>query len=95
MGSAVPPGLFSFSIANPQLKLWAIFKCSFGTKGAHSSYYIIRGGVVASDNFHRAFGQGVEKCLAVLFGKNAVVQDHNDAGVGFGADESSDALAKF
>src|SRR3569833_646971 len=50
---------------------------------------------VSSHHFHRAFRQRVEKRLAVLLGEHAIVEHDNDAGVGFGADQSSDALAKF
>ena len=40
-------------------------------------------------------GLGFEDGLAVLFGEDAVVQDHHNAGVGLGADEATDALAEF
>ena len=36
-------------------------------------------------DFHRAFRQRLQKRFAVLLGQNPVVQDHNDSGVGLGA----------
>src|SRR5579863_225530 len=49
----------------------------------------------ASDDFHGAFGQGVNEGLAVAFDEDAVVQDDDDAGIGLGADEAADALAEL
>lgn len=40
-------------------------------------------------------GEGVEELLAVGFGGDAFVEDDDDAGVGFGADEAAETLFEF
>ena len=51
--------------------------------------------VFNSNNFHRTFRQRVEKGLAVLLRQHAIIQHHDDAGVGFGANQPANALAEF
>jgi hypothetical protein len=48
-----------------------------------------------SNNLDRTFRQGVEKGLPVLLRQNPVVQNHDDAGVGLGADQAPNALTEF
>jgi hypothetical protein len=47
------------------------------------------------NNFYRTFRQCLHKGAAVGLGHDSIVQDHNDATVGLGADQSSNASAKF
>src|ERR1043165_4120080 len=52
-------------------------------------------GRVISHHLDRALGHRIHERLAVLLGENAIVQRHNDAGVGLGADEPAHALAEL
>ena len=47
------------------------------------------------DVFDGAGGQGIEESFAVGFGRDAGVEDDDDSGVMFGADESSETLFEF
>ena len=42
-----------------------------------------------------AFGDGGKEGLAVRFVDDAAVEDDNDAGIGFGADEAAETLLEF
>src|SRR6266480_7329846 len=47
------------------------------------------------DDFHRALWQRLREGAAVRFGHDPIIQNHDDAAIGFGADQAADALSKF
>src|ERR1041385_5837662 len=47
------------------------------------------------NHFERAFGDGVEEGLAVLFGQNPIVERHDNSRIGFGPDQSPDTLTEL
>ena len=48
-----------------------------------------------SNNLHWTLRQSIKKCLAVLLDEDAIVQHHDDPGVGLGANQAAHALAEF
>src|SRR5262245_61224200 len=48
-----------------------------------------------SDNFYRAFGDGVHEVFAIGLGEDAAIEDGDDARIGLGANQAADALAEF
>src|SRR4026207_1806985 len=60
----------------------------------HGESVLWRTGSLSYD-FHRTCRQGLQERAAVGFGHDAVVEDDNDAAIGFGSDQTAYALPQF